>query len=1352
MKEGSSEQFVAPVLNSDVHYNLIDEKQIVYLRNGDVQDLSSNNNGVFVQNALGNSLCQLGNGTFINSIKLDKSNHAVFYVDENTGLSSICYFDSDACTMETVVSSECLGFSVDFPIRGVWKYIGNHVRIYWVDELNPNRYLDLDKINGVWQYPKIIQSGSTCDCNVVYSNELDCDRIRINKCLTVPCLTVTANMFGFLPKGVYQIGYAFGEDDLVLTDFYWSEVVDLNNKTNSIELNIECVESDFSHYTIYLVSHTSNGTVVYNLGSRPVSTKTYHIDSLNYPITTLQEALEKRTNYDYSKHIAVNDKRLVLGGHKMKSVLSYQKQALSIEAEWVEYKVAKKDAHKYRSLPRDEVVAISIEWFDKKGKSKHISHIPGKPNPDYFITYNGDTYFEQDDVPAGIGWEENPDCTPEVLKVWQYENTATGVGASSNPGCETCGQESISAWGNFGYYETEDELYPNTDDFFGNHIDLRCLPIRHHRVPSSDITHIHGTGSCENVETQGITGYNGDGSPIYGTITKVEFVSDACISLLGLRLKNIEHPKLSDGSYDMDISGYRVLYGDRKNWKSVLHKGLIFNTWNEKFLNGENSIYPNYPYNDLGIDSYLSTSATTNQPATSYNKRKFTYHSPEIHYEENNQFGDRFTLYTEEIGHLTWQFNDVYGHPLVQPPTFTAGTNAATQFDSTALYDGVTSVIAPFEKTKRIINSQYLLPIKQYLSDKQKFNNLYREESFYFESASVVENPLNIDTSRFILDEVLFIQKDDTCQTLLNGVRAGNPIQAVSYYVGIKRRLRNQYGELSGIKYLPFDNCITRVTFSVTPYESPLIRGGDTRISLHNVKRKMLLFTSFLQDVPFDTEYAYRQHRNVWWPIYHYDTLAATDVFSLDSSKFYVSVNGNLNFWCESEFVGDYRDSDSRPNSQYLPNISISDLFRADSIKLSEVFLYNQFFKKQTIESKYQDLTPSDIDNSFIVTYSQRSDIESGNDKWLDFQELNYLVLPKDYGEFTGIHTIYNDSIFFVFENEILMSRVDYQLQTTSGQNVFLQTGDIFSQRLQRLGNDVTGYVGSVDPFSFINTRFGTFWLDRLRKRFFRYTNDVDDVTSNMSAWFQKYLIDTTMTYENSAITVFDNFTENIYITDKANRQHRWTLSFKPRANGFISWHDFHPDFYLIDRNTFLSANVLGIWKHNQKPYQTYYGVVYPFELGFVINNKFQKHVFQSLQVWAEYFIPEYWNNQYSYNKFFNKILMFNNFGSSGVKDLLLKNKHDETYLGQNINDYVEVTQVEDSEFRLNKMNNFQLGQPNIQLDENGYTYTIPSTVVSDSQSQIRGKWLQVHLIDELNPEYKKLIQINVTEKDKISQ
>jgi hypothetical protein len=246
--------------------------------------------------------------------------------------------------------------------------------------------------------------------------------------------------------------------------------------------------------------------------------------------------------------------------------------------------------------------------------------------------------------------------------------------------------------------------------------------------------------------------------------------------------------------------------------------------------------------------------------------------------------------------------------------------------------------------------------------------------------------------------------------------------------------------------------------------------------------------------------------------------------------------------------------------------------------------------------------------------------------------------------------------------------------------------------------------------------------------------------------------------YNLSAITVFDNFTKNIYITDKQTRD-RWTVTYKPEVEGFISFNSFVPDWYITLPNSYLSYDPnlsAGIWEHNVlNSYQSYYGQAFPFDVGIVINNQFKTSEYQSLELFSEWYIPfDFGENVYT-NEFFDQIFAYTSKGTTGLRSVLLKNKENPAHsLVQNTNpSSIEVTKVEDSIYRFNKLDSVLLDPSSPVIQWNNMTYTPVNTnqnINPLKKEDLKGKWMKIHLISTNNTTNKILVQLLVPNVDKI--
>lgn len=126
-----------------------------------------------------------------------------------------------------------------------------------------------------------------------------------------------------------------------------------------------------------------------------------------------------------------------------------------------------------------------------------------------------------------------------------------------------------------------------------------------------------------------------------------------------------------------------------------------------------------------------------------------------------------------------------------------------------------------------------------------------------------------------------------------------------------------------------------------------------------------------------------------------------------------------------------------------------------------------------------------------------------------------------------------------------------------------------------------------------------------------------------------------------------------------------WTISYSFHTNSWVSWHNYIPNYYVHNQNNLYSTNVgdNNIWKHNQEgKYQTFYNVYYPFIIEYVNNsNPLQTMSFESFSLQTKARKWDTATRQYVDQRFvtFNKLIVYNNFQSSGELLMITKDIQD---------------------------------------------------------------------------------------------
>jgi hypothetical protein len=512
-------------------------------------------------------------------------------------------------TYKTIISATCLGFSINYPIYQVVHRIVDQnddankcgTEIYWADGLNPRRFLNLDDI----PYQSTLEG-----CERVESNVIDCNLLEVQPLLDPPCISVKAvTDGGSLTAGTYQFAIQYTTDKGEGLTSYYSVTnplgifrqhlgFDFNYQTDkSIKISISNIDTKFRHFNLAVIKTINGVTEVELVGTYEVMGTTQEIvysGNNKTPINlTINDIFQKLPKYRVAGGVNAVGDTLMWSNLQTEKRLNYQSIASKIVVNWVTYQIpytqysAYHDINTalYRSHMRDEVYALELVLMLASGTQTDGFHIPGR------VSVSGDlTPISNDDV---IRSELNT-CTvesPEQPK-WKVYNTGSVTGfdpaytAASDPTCYVGPYQ----YGKMSYWEST-RNYPCDKAIWG---DLAGTPIRHHKLPDSVITHIHD----KNPDPQD-KDFEHKIYPIGFRISK-ENIRQAILT------SDLTNEQKSQ------IVGYKIIRSDRINNKSVIAKGMLYNMgvytpYSEGSpATDQAAFYPNYPFNDLGDDPFLT--------------------------------------------------------------------------------------------------------------------------------------------------------------------------------------------------------------------------------------------------------------------------------------------------------------------------------------------------------------------------------------------------------------------------------------------------------------------------------------------------------------------------------------------------------------------------------------------------------------------------------------------------------------------------------------------------------------------------------------------------------------------------
>jgi hypothetical protein len=596
-----------------------------------------------IGNEPSNDLCITVPYTIIGFAHKPDSTEWVIFSTNDTD-SEIGIFEQNTCSYRKVANDQCLGFRKTHIITAVAKKNTDcSYSVYWQDNLNPDRTLNLDNV------PYICTPASDDPCDgEICTTDLDCEKLRLQPAVKQPCIKVQkAKGAGQLNNGSYMAVIAYSENGIKLTDYsipsnpqaLWR----VEGQGSSLEVIIEDLDLEFDEYELVIVSVVTQQAIAKKIGNYSTRQNRVVLDIIQGSMETvpLVNIPIRSSFYERSERMVELNNYLVRIGVSTLPLFNYQPLANQIRAKWVavEYDVNYYwDGGNNTGYYRDEVYAFFIRWVYKTGARSASYHIPGRA-------------ANASDLAPVSG----PDVVyPNETQIWQVYDTSTVQ--PTTPVTQPDGGV-IIAKGEMAYWESS-ERYPTDPEVWGP---LCFQPIRHHKMPSNETTHIHNQGGGK-------------------------------INILGVEFENIQHPVDSNGNPIPDIVGYEILRGSREGNRSIVAKGIFANMLQFKIRSASNAstvtgLVQNYPYNDLRPDPFLTDdygvldtvslgltfeddnfSGSSSNPESSsrlstYKRDYLSFHSVETNFVRPSFGGNYIKLYTTEFGRSKGTFEIPYKHP-----------------------------------------------------------------------------------------------------------------------------------------------------------------------------------------------------------------------------------------------------------------------------------------------------------------------------------------------------------------------------------------------------------------------------------------------------------------------------------------------------------------------------------------------------------------------------------------------------------------------------------------------------------------------------------------------------------------
>lgn len=361
------------------------------------------------------------------------------------------------CRDEIEEGKGCLNFNINYPIDSDIKKDKASDVLYFTDDLNPRRRIELDKLSQYY----FREGGEDCGDEEIPVC-LNCSRMLVQPPFKVPRFKdILVNVGGFLKHGIYSFLITYCDKNGNKMTRYMSmsrevfikdpnktiyQQPELDARTNlAIRLDIENLDTTFEYYKVAAIQITSvdGAYSTYSVGIYPTTQKTIifsnednldrvDIDEIVYDFPLVktarnQEIINNMLFYtDLTTQPEINLQPVVnLMGQFAKWRTSIAEEDLYSRPELTRL---------YKQYTRDEVYPLSIRFFNDEYVTANFNLISRLPtNDDLYFDGISATAEDIDVETLQPNWEtdvysvlRSGQCNKSERKYkWQFYNTAT---------------------------------------------------------------------------------------------------------------------------------------------------------------------------------------------------------------------------------------------------------------------------------------------------------------------------------------------------------------------------------------------------------------------------------------------------------------------------------------------------------------------------------------------------------------------------------------------------------------------------------------------------------------------------------------------------------------------------------------------------------------------------------------------------------------------------------------------------------------------------------------------------------------------------------------------------------------
>lgn len=1061
----------------------------------------------------------------------------IWYVDIKEGIKELKYDSID------------LNFRDNNPIISTYRInYKNEILVYFVDGLNDDRLINISQPNTL---------------------DLDISMLSMNSSEVKPSITVESiDSGGIIKSGQYFVAVAYkdindfqtGTSEFSLPISISDSPYQISNSrqyintigsqpdsatTKKLVINIKDIDPRYNRAIIYTVQITDTETKIFKSNDLTIQGNQLRheftgFNDIEDTTIDLNDLIVSRVNYYASHIINQRDNRLIRGNSKIKeSLINYQEYANNIKVQYsVEEVIASNYNMRYNfiegaNIPANEGIptlsrkassidyyAISPEYLSKTGNSLEITsktfmrdevyalgvsfelndgtetdvfHIPGRTPNNMVSTLSGVGEFNKN-YGGQSDWDDGNAPSPvSNMKRWQVYNTAI----------------KRSNRGELAYWRSSEE-YPKGYGFpeDGEKSESGNSYVRHHKMPSDVLEPI--------TRTQIV---NSD-SKTKEYITYKRYIK--------LYVSNIEIP--DDIKHIVTKIKFHYVKRDYTN-KSIISKGLLFNTFRTSGFNGVRQAPQFNQFSGEKHDTVQFYSPDVdfmhkqfpigaNAFKSGYVAKGYINYIGRRGYNVGGSLNNTGTYYVNLANNYLADINPE-GTPYNQLLVGSVFYNETVPAVEHGYYSKVYG--AAFTDP----NSRGVIP------GVVSADNAY---GFMGESKGVILNLFGLDNPDLRIINSMYpgLNLDNPSKSSnvhnqfnytgsLTGLHSVVTLSEVYYdtvrYGSLIRDLPNQY---DGILNLVYTSLGTSIPVTSSNIYSTEIKNGDSYIEVHYTKKGYSVLNTvnnYSAARVLEDEQRTGAAHTIATPIAEY------------------KANSYIAYFVETDINIRMRNKDpNKPQDQpdYWPILNTGNkdyLYEYEKKSVSdEYFNVYPFYNTTHIKEYYANdkslselgTVLEDIRYSTRLIYSDKQDYEDKTDHYRISRANNYKDLPMNRGQIT--QSFSKDDKLFVLTRDALFNvyTSNSTIQSTSGDNIVLGTGEFFSMEPVELLSIKGGFGGTSSKLSLVESQFGFLYVDTLKNKVILFNDNLADINIlGLNEDFKLYLYDYIKELKN--IDGFDN-------------------------------------------------------------------------------------------------------------------------------------------------------------------------------------------------------------------------------------